>query len=94
MIPYTRVTGAIVLALILAACAANTQSMKPTAQSASTGAQNTGCISEKDSGVNGSGADCAVAKRTYSSVDVGRTGVTNAGKALQLLDPSVVSTNH
>jgi hypothetical protein len=94
MIKYTRVTSAIASGLVLAACAANTQSVKPTAQAASTGAPDAGCMTEKGTRIAAAGASCSVVGRSYSGVDVGRTGVTNAGKALQLLDPSIVSINH
>lgn len=91
MITYTRAASAIASALVLAACAANTQGLKPTTEAASTGAQDAGCMTGLQN--TAGGASCLVSGRSYSSVDMGRTGERTVGKALQLLDPSIVSIN-
>ena len=72
--------------LALAACAGTPAT--PAAQNsvASTAAPNTNCIASA-SRIPQNG--CNVAGRAYTQEDIDRTGKTDAGQALQMLDPSI-----
>jgi hypothetical protein len=89
MITYLRVTGAIAAFLVLAACAATTENVKPKAGASEAVAQNPGCLSQTGSRIPASDANCSAIGRSYSSDDINRTGSTTAGDALRLLDPSI-----
>jgi hypothetical protein len=86
---YLRVTSAIAIALILAACAATTADVKPKAAAPGALAQNPACLSQTGSRIAGNDGKCSAIGRSYSSDDINRTGSTTAGEALQLLDPSI-----
>ena len=72
--------------LAVAACAGTPAT--PTAQNsvASTAAPDTSCITSA-SRIPQNG--CNVAGRSYTQEDIDRTGKTDAGQALQMLDPSI-----
>jgi hypothetical protein len=88
MITHLRVSAAIATALLLAACAATTQNVKPNTTSAAV-AQNPACMTETGSRIPGDRADCKAFGRSYSGDDIDRTGKVNVGDALQVLDPSI-----
>ena len=74
--------------LALAACAGTPAT--PTAQNGVAATPNTNCITSASRiAQNG----CNVAGRTYTQDDIDRTGKTDAGQALQMLDPSI-SVHH
>jgi hypothetical protein len=88
MTTHLCVVSAIAAALVLAACAAPTPNVKPSAASAAV-AKNPTCISGTGSRVLGDRADCQAIGRSYSRDDIDRTGKTNLGDALADLDPSI-----
>jgi hypothetical protein len=87
MITHLRVYTAIATALLLAACAATTQNVKPTVSAAV--AQNPACVTETGSRIPGDRGDCLAFGRSYTGDDIDRTGKVNVGDALQVLDPSI-----
>jgi hypothetical protein len=46
-------------------------------------------VSNVASRIPATGTQCSAAGRSYSSDDIDRTGAPTAGRALQLLDPSI-----
>jgi hypothetical protein len=85
---YLRAASALVSVVILTACATNSAGVKPPA-AASLDAQNPACVTQTGSRITGDKTRCLAPGRTYSSEDIDRTGATNAGDALQLMDPSI-----
>ena len=88
MTSHVRVVSAISAALVLAACAAGTPNVKPNATSAAV-AKNPACVSETAIRIPSDRADCSAIGRSYSRDDIDRTGKTNLGDALAVLDPSI-----
>jgi hypothetical protein len=88
MITQLRVVSAIAAALVLAACAATNQNVKPNATSAAV-AKNPACLGQTGSRIPGDRADCMAFGRSYSGEDIDRTGRVNLGDALSVLDPSI-----
>jgi hypothetical protein len=81
-----RIAAAIVSGLVLFGCAATPQTSKPAASAAM---KNPNCLTETGSRVSADKAACRGYGRSYSHEDIDRTGLTNAGDALALLDPSI-----
>jgi hypothetical protein len=80
-----RMAGVIVSGLVLFGCAATPQS-KPAATAAM---KDPNCLTETGSHVSAGKAACRGFGRSYSHDDIDRTGLTNAGDALAVLDPSI-----
>ena len=85
---HMRAVSAIAAALVLAACAATNPNVKPNATSAAV-AKNPACVSESAIRSPSDHADCSAVGRSYSRDDIDRTGKTNIGDALAVLDPSI-----
>jgi hypothetical protein len=79
-----RIAGVIVTGLVLFGCAATSQNTKPAASAAN----NPNCLTDTGDRIS-SGKGCRGYGRSYSKDDVDRTGSTQAGDALGLLDPSI-----
>ena len=85
---HMRAVSAIAAALVLAACAATNPNVKPNATSAAI-AKKPACVSESAIRSPSDHADCSAIGRSYSRDDIDRTGKTNIGDALAVLDPSI-----
>jgi len=88
MTTHLRVVSAIAAALVLASCAATNPNVKPNATSAAV-AKNPACLGQTGNRIPGDRADCVAFGRSYSRDDIDRTGKTNLGDALAILDPSI-----
>ncbi len=84
-----RITSAIVAALILAGCATTAENAKPAAAASKLSANNSACLKDTGRLTTPGRADCSATGRSYTSEDIARTGKTNAGDALALMDPSI-----
>jgi hypothetical protein len=82
-----RIAGVIVSGLVLFGCAATPQNQSKPAATAAT--KDSNCLSETGSRLPAGKAGCRGYGRSYSDQDIQRTGSTNAGDALSLLDPSI-----
>jgi hypothetical protein len=82
-----RIAAVIVSGLVLFGCAATPQNPSKPAATAAT--QDSNCLTETGSRIPSHKAGCRGYGRSYSSEDIDRTGSTNAGDALSLLDPSI-----
>jgi hypothetical protein len=80
-----RMAGIVVSGLVLFGCAATPQS-KPAATAAT---KDPNCLTETGSHLSAGKTACHGYGRSYSHDDIDRTGSTNAGDALSLLDPSI-----
>ena len=80
MTTFLHVTAATAAALILAACAA---------PATRTVAEMPVCPTQTGSRIAGDAVHCSAVGRSYTHDDISRTGSTNAGDALRLMDPSV-----
>jgi hypothetical protein len=85
-----HITGAIMAALALGGCAATTRTAQGPAPKQLASADPS-CLHETGSALPPSNTGCSGFGRSYSSEDISRTGKTNAGPALQLLDPSITT---
>jgi len=82
-----RIAGVIVSGLVLFGCATTSQNQsKPAATAA---AKDSNCLPETGSRLPAGKSGCRGYGRSYSDQDIQRTGATNAGDALSLLDPSI-----
>ena len=88
MVTYLRTVTSIAALLALAACAANTASVKPVAATPALG-QNPACAPQSSSRIDAGPTNCPGFGRSYSSDDITRTGATTTGDALRLLDPAI-----
>jgi hypothetical protein len=81
-----RIAGVIVSGLVLFGCAATSQDVKskPTAST-----MDPNCLTDTGSRVSVGKQGCRGFGRSYSKDDIDRTGSTNAGEALALMDPSI-----
>jgi hypothetical protein len=87
MSAYVRIAVVILAGAALFGCATTTDNAKP--KSAATAAdKNPACLTDTGSRLAGN-SKCRGYGRAYSSGDIDRTGQTNAGSALALLDPSI-----
>jgi uncharacterized lipoprotein len=77
--------AALASVVTLAACVAN-NGVKPTATASD---QSQACVSHIGSRIPANGANCSSTARSYSGEDIDRTGQTNAGDALRLMDPAI-----
>jgi hypothetical protein len=81
-----RIAGVIVSGLVLFGCAATSPSTKP---AASADAKNPACLTDTGDRISTGKPACRAFGRSYSKDDIDRTGATQAGDALTLLDPSI-----
>ena len=82
-----RTAGVIVSGLVLFGCATTPQNQsKPVATAAT---QDSNCLTETGSLIPAGKPGCRARGRSYSEADIQRTGSTNVGDALTLLDPSI-----
>ncbi len=79
--------------VILAACAATDQNVKPTTAETAAVAQNPICPTQTGTRIPVKGDVCSGFGSSYSSADIGSTGATTVGGALRLLDPIVTVHN-
>jgi hypothetical protein len=82
-----RIAGVIVSGLVLFGCATTPQNQSKPAATAAT--KDSNCLSETGSRITPDKPGCRGYGRSYSDQDIQRTGSTNAGDALSLLDPSI-----
>jgi hypothetical protein len=81
-----RIAGVMVAGLVLFGCAATSQNTKPAASAA---IKDPSCLTETGDRIAGAKPGCRGFGRSYSEADIQRTGSTNAGDALAILDPSI-----
>ncbi len=84
-----RITSAIVATLMLGGCAATAQNAKPTPAASKLSANDPACLGDTRRLASAGRADCSMTVRSYSSEDIARTGKTDVGDALALMDPSI-----
>jgi hypothetical protein len=82
-----RFAGIIVSGLVLFGCATTPQNQSKPAASAAT--KDSNCLSETGNRIPAGKTGCRGYGRSYSEADIQRTGSTNVGDALSLLDPSI-----
>jgi hypothetical protein len=82
----SRIAGAMVAGLVLCGCAATSQTTKPAASAA---VKDPNCLTDTGDRISAGKPPCRGFGRSYSKDDIDRTGLTNAGDALAVLDPSV-----
>jgi hypothetical protein len=87
MTAYMRIAVVILTGAVLFGCATTTENAKPKS-AATTADKNPACLTDTGDRLAGS-SNCRGYGRSYSSSDIDRTGKTDAGSALSLLDPSV-----
>jgi hypothetical protein len=80
-----RIAGVIVSGLVLFGCAATSQNTKPAASAA----MDPNCLTDTGDLISSGKPGCRGFGRSYSKADIDRTGATQAGDALALLDPSI-----
>jgi uncharacterized lipoprotein YajG len=85
---YLRLMSVPGAALMLAACSSTAGNVKPNATSTAS-AQKAPCVEQTASRITSKDWNCSPSGRTYTSVDLSRTGVSPAQDGLQLLDPSL-----
>jgi hypothetical protein len=81
-----RIAGFMVAGLVLFGCAATSQNTKPAASAAM---KDPSCLTDTGGLISSGKPACRGFGRSYSDADIQRTGSTNAGDALALLDPSI-----
>jgi hypothetical protein len=81
-----RIAGVIVSGLVLFGCAATSQNIKPAASAAM---KDPSCLTDTGDRISAGKPGCRGYGRSYSDADIQRTGSTNPGDALALLDPSI-----
>ncbi len=86
MVAYFNVASAMASMLILAGCATGTGGSPAVAH-------NSACLTQTGSRIAANGKDCSMIGQSYTGEDISRTGTTQAGDALRLLDP-IVTVNH
>ncbi len=84
-----RFTSAIVATLILGGCAATAQNAEPTPSASKLSANDPTCLKDTGRLASTGSADCSMTGRSYSGEDIARTGKTDVGDALALMDPSI-----
>jgi hypothetical protein len=82
-----RIAGVIVSGLVLFGCAATSQDAK--SKPPASAMKDPNCLTETGNRVSLGKQGCRGFGRSYSKDDIDRTGSTNAGDALALLDPSI-----
>jgi hypothetical protein len=90
MVAYLNVTSAMASILILAGCA--TGGSAAVARNPNTN-PNPACLTQTGSRIAANGKDCSLVGQSYTGEDITRTGTTQVGDALRLLDP-IVTVNH
>jgi hypothetical protein len=86
---HTRIVAAIAVGLIFVSSAAIGSDAKPKPQSYSAAAENASCLTQTGSRICVKGKSRGTG-RYYTSEDMRRTGATTVGRALALLDPSII----
>jgi hypothetical protein len=81
-----RIAGVMVAGLVLFGCAATSQNTKPAASAAM---KDPNCLTDTGDLISSGKPACRGFGRSYSKGDIDRTGATQAGDALALLDPSI-----
>jgi hypothetical protein len=74
---------------IVVGCAVTPRESKPAINAPQAAVIDPTCPDETGTRLPAKSAKCSVTGRSYSHDDITRTGATNAGEALQLLDPSI-----
>jgi hypothetical protein len=80
------------LVLPLAAC--TTPNHEPPKSASLAPARTPGCVPDTATRIPVKDHDCAGFGRTYTREDIERTGATDAGQALRLLDPALQVHGH
>jgi len=88
MAAYMRIVGVIVAGVALFGCATTTDHAKSKPATAAVVKDPT-CLTETGGLISSGPSKCRGYGRSYSSVDIQRTGSTSAADALALLDSSV-----
>ncbi len=84
MVAYLNVASVMASMLILAGCATGGSPAV---------AHNSACLKQTGSRIAANGKDCSAIGQSYTSEDLKRTGATQLGDALRLLDP-IITVNH
>ncbi|MGC1388710.1 MAG: hypothetical protein WA807_11925 [Steroidobacteraceae bacterium] len=93
MATYARLAGVCASVVILAACAATDQNVKPQAAETAALAQTSICPTQTGTRIPVKGNVCSGFGSSYSGADIGSTGAMTVGGALHLLDPIVTVQN-
>jgi len=80
---------AVITALLLAACTAQSGNVKPPAAQSAGILRSPACQPQTGSRMAAENTDHSIVASCYTSADISRTGVPNAAQALQIMDPSV-----
>ena len=87
------VTGAC-LVLALVGCTTPSPTREPAKTALVAPARTPGCVPDTATRIPLKEHDCAGFGRTYTREDIERTGATDAGQALRLLDPALQVHGH
>jgi hypothetical protein len=90
MLSNFRVTAMITAVVALGGCA--TSATHPIATAAA--ANNPNCLTSTGSRIPVTGTDCSATGRSYSNLDLQRTGATSVAGALPLMDPALTIVQH
>jgi hypothetical protein len=82
------------LVLPLAACTTPSPTREPAKTALVAPASTPGCVPDTATRIPVKEHDCAGFGRTYTREDIERTGATDAGQALRLLDPALQVHGH
>jgi hypothetical protein len=74
---------------IVVGCAATPHESKPAINAPQAAVTDPTCLDGTGTRLPANSAKCSVTGRSYSHDDINRTGATDAGEALRLLDPSI-----
>jgi hypothetical protein len=89
MTTYMRAVSGIAMTAVLAACAASTPNLKPSAGESTAVAESSACQTPTGNRIDVNNVGGSEFVRCYSSDDIKRTGDITIGNALPLLDPTV-----
>ncbi len=82
-----RFAGVIVSGLVLFGCATTPQN--PSKPATTAAMKDSNCLNDTGSRLPAAKPGCRGYGRSYTDEDIQRTGLTNVGDALSLLDPSI-----
>jgi len=89
-----RISSAFASIVILSACAATVQGVRPSAGDVGANAQYSACPMQTGNRILLEGTDCSGYGSVYSSADIRITGATTIGAALHLMDPTITVHNY
>jgi hypothetical protein len=84
-----RLMSGLLGGFIVVGCAVTPHGSKPVINAPQAAVTDPTCLDGTGTRLPAESAKCTVTGRSYSHDDITRTGATNVGEALQLLDPSI-----